>query len=131
MLRNPARAHVLSFLQVGEPGEDMRDLFAARRVWRDPPLSTEGFWREKAPVRSFAADERFLRVANLLFQGPDAGARRLVRAQRYFAVDLFDWLDALGRGARGQRAVSSRSATRAASRPCSGWRRSARSRRGS
>lgn len=95
--RNPARAHVLSFLQVGDPGEDMRDLFAARRVWRDPPLSTEGFWREKALVRSFAADERFLRVANLLFQGPNAGARRLVRAQRYFAVDLFDWLEELGR----------------------------------
>ncbi len=94
--RNPARAHVLSFLQVGDPGEDMRDLFAARRVWRDPPLSTEGFWRGKAPVRSFAADERFLRVANLLFQGPNAGARRLVRAQRYSAVDLFDWLEALG-----------------------------------
>ena len=94
--RNPARAHVLSFLQVGDPGEDMRDLFAARRVWRDPPLSTEGFWREKARVRSFEADERFLRVANLLFQGPDPGARRLVRARRYFAVDLFDWLDALG-----------------------------------
>jgi hypothetical protein len=94
--RNPARAHVLSFLQVGDPGEDMRELFAARRVWRDPPLSTEGFWREKALVRSFAADERFLRVANLLFQGPNASARRLVRAQRYFALDLFDWLEALG-----------------------------------
>jgi len=94
--RNPARAHVLSLLQVGDPGEDVRVLFAARRVWRDPPLSTEGFWREKARVRSFEADERFLHVANLLFQGPDAGARRLVRARRYFAVDLFEWLDTLG-----------------------------------
>jgi hypothetical protein len=95
--RNPTRAHVLSFLQVGDPGEDLRELFAARRVWRDPPLSTEGFWRDKSLVRSFAADERFLRVANLLFQGPGGSARRLVRAQRYFAVDLFDWLEALGR----------------------------------
>ena len=94
--RNPARAHVLSFLQVGAPGEDMRELFAARRTWRDPPLSTEGFWREKAPVRSFEADERFLRVANLLFQGPGRDARPLLRARRYHAVDLFDWLDALG-----------------------------------
>jgi acetyl esterase/lipase len=94
--RNPARAHVLSFLQVGDPGEDMRELFAARRLWRDPPLSTEGFWREPARVRSFPADERFLRVANLLFQGPDAGAGRLVRARRYSAVDLFEWLGAQG-----------------------------------
>ena len=75
----------------------MRDLFAARRVWRDPPLSTEGFWREKAKVRSFAADERFLRVANLLFQGPDARcAPARCAARRYHAVDLFDWLAALG-----------------------------------
>jgi acetyl esterase/lipase len=115
--RNPARAHVLSFLEVGEAGQDMRDLFAARRTWRDPPLSSEGFWKEKAKVRSFPADERFLQVANLLFQGPEVGARRLVRARRYHAVDLFDWLAALGpqragegdflalRNARGEQAV--------------------------
>jgi acetyl esterase/lipase len=116
--RNPARAHVLSFLEVGDSGgQDMRDLFAARRTWRDPPLSTEGFWKERAKVRSFPADERFLRVANLLFQGPDAGARRIVHARRYHAVDLFDWLEALGpqragqgdfltlRNARGEQAV--------------------------
>jgi hypothetical protein len=94
--RNPARTHVLSFLQLGDSGQDMRELFAARRTWRDPPLSTEGFWRQQAKVSSFPADERFLRVANLLFQGPDAGARRLVHARRYHAVDLFDWLAALG-----------------------------------
>ena len=94
--RNPVRAHVLSLLQVGDPGEDLRELFAARRTWRDPPLSTAGFWQGKAQVHSFEADERFLRVANLLFQGPDAGPRRLVRAKRYHAVALFEWLDALG-----------------------------------
>ncbi len=100
--KNPARAHVLSFLQLGTPGEDMRELFAARRTWRDPPLSTEGFWREKAPIRSYDADERFLRVANLLFQGPVRSNRPLLRARRYHAVDLFDWLDALGPDRVGQ-----------------------------
>jgi acetyl esterase/lipase len=115
--RNPARAHVLSFLQLGSGGQDMRDLFAARRVWRDPPLSTEGFWKGSARVGSFPADERFLRVANLLFQGPGEGGRRLVHARRYHALDLFDWLAALGperagagdfltlTGARGEQAV--------------------------
>jgi len=94
--RNPARTHVLSFLQVGEPGEDIRELFAARRLWRDPPLSTEGFWQGTARVRVHAADERFLRVANLLFQGPAGAAVRPVRARRYHAVELFEWLAALG-----------------------------------
>jgi hypothetical protein len=55
--RNPARTHVLSFLQMGEPGEDIRDPFAARRMWRDPPLSTQGFWQEAARLRAHDADE--------------------------------------------------------------------------
>jgi acetyl esterase/lipase len=115
--RNPARAHVLSFLQVGDPGEDIRELFAARRTWREPPLSSEPFWRDRSLVRSHRVDERFLRVANLLFQGPDGGPRRLVSGRSYHAVELFDWLASLpperaGRGpflelrnARGEQAV--------------------------
>jgi acetyl esterase/lipase len=123
--RNPARAHVLSFLQLGDSGgQDMQDLFAARRTWRDPPLSTEGFWKQRAKVSSFPADERFLRVANLLFQGPDAGARRLVHGRRYTrSISSTGW-PRWGRSAWGK-GSSSRSATRAASRRCSGWRRSA------
>jgi acetyl esterase/lipase len=100
--RNPARAHILSLLEIGDPGEDVRELFGARRVWRDPPLSTEAIWQGSAKVRSYDADEGFLRVANLLFQGPDGGGRLLVRARRYHAVDLFEYLAALGFERAGQ-----------------------------
>jgi hypothetical protein len=93
---NSARAHLLSFLEVGDPSEDLRELFAARRRWRDPPLSSEGFWQGPARVRAHDVDERFLRVSNLLFQGPGARGNRPVRGQRYHALDLFEWLAALG-----------------------------------
>ena len=73
--RNPARTHVLSFLQVGDPGEDMRELFAARRLWRDPPLSTEGFWQGKARVRSSRRRRALPARREPALPGPGRGGR--------------------------------------------------------
>ena len=84
-------------LRVGAPGEDIWELFAARRTWRDPPLSSEPFWRDPRLVHGFPVDARFLRVANLLYQGPDGSPRQFVRGERYHAVELFDGVFQTGR----------------------------------
>jgi acetyl esterase/lipase len=100
--RNAARTHVLSFLRIGAGGEDIRELFAARARWRDPPLSSEGFWQAGARVRAYDADARFTHVANLPFQQPGKRTSRPVRPRRYHAVGLFDFLAAQGGERAGQ-----------------------------
>ncbi len=93
--RNPARNYVLGFVGVGPGADEMRELFAGRSTWRNPPFSTEGFFALGAKVRGFEADERFLRELNRPFRGQGGRALR-VRPARYQAVDLFELLDALG-----------------------------------
>jgi hypothetical protein len=92
---NPARNQVLGFIGLGARAEEMRELFAGRATWRDPPFSTEPFFALGAEVRSFEADERFLSELNRPFLGPGATAFRL-RPERFYAIDLFELLDALG-----------------------------------
>ncbi len=93
--RNPAREQVLGFLGLGSRPDELRELFAGRRTWRDPPFSTEPFFELGARVQGFDADPRFVSELNRPFPGP-AGSSPRLRPARYRAVDLFELLDALG-----------------------------------
>jgi acetyl esterase/lipase len=92
---NPARSQVLGFVGLGPRADEMRDLFAGRATWREPPFSTEPFFALGAKIASFDADERFLRELNRPFLGPGAQGFRL-QPERFHAIDLFELLDALG-----------------------------------
>jgi acetyl esterase/lipase len=92
---NPARAQVLGFVGLGADAEEMRELFAGRATWRNPPFSTEPFFALGAKLVTFEPDERFLRELNRPFAGRGGGPLR-VRPARVHAIDLFDLLEALG-----------------------------------
>jgi len=90
---NPATALIAGFARGAfEPELDAR--LAARRAWRRPPFSTEGFWRHAAIVRKYPTDQRFYQaLLNVM-----SGEREQLNGwplQRYFAIDLSDYLDAL------------------------------------
>lgn len=76
--------------------EHLQDLITGTGFWRDPPLSTEGFWEHEDLVKSRDVDERLRDAVRLLFVGLNRNLSKTWDAERYHAIDLFDWLDALG-----------------------------------
>jgi acetyl esterase/lipase len=86
-----ARRHLLTLVGVDEADGSIREIFDARRLWRDPPFSTAGFWADSSHVESHAADARFLDTLNLLFARP--GVPHPLRPARYHALDLLGWVE--------------------------------------
>jgi hypothetical protein len=79
---NPARAQVLGFVGLGPDAEEMREFFAGRSTWRDPPFSTEPFFALGAKIVSFEPDERFLRELNRPFAGRGGAGDRCACGRR-------------------------------------------------
>jgi acetyl esterase/lipase len=111
--RNAALTHLLGFARLGPHPDEMAEMFAARRYWRDPTLSARGFWERRELVERFEADAEFEAwLARLLASG-GRGAPR-VGAAHFDAIPLEAWLDAEGiapgrwllvTNARGEQAV--------------------------
>lgn len=114
--RSTARQHLLGVLGVDGHAEQLEELYRARTLWRDPPLSTEGFWRHPELIESHDADPAFVEWLRVLFASARPGAPR-IGAKRFDTVDLFAWMEAEGQArvgtgrwlvltnARGERAV--------------------------
>jgi acetyl esterase/lipase len=98
--KNPLRQHLLALLGLGSEIGSLRDTFAMRRYWRDPTLSSAGFWKDAKHVKTHDATPAFTRDLNLLFTGSGGPAR--LRPKRFQALDLFAWLErhagSVGRG---------------------------------
>ena len=94
--RNAARRHLLGFIGEGDDAEAFRQTWAARRYWRDPELTTAGFWERPELIRARDADELLLAWLRSYFAA--SGSRARVGAKRYHAIDLEAWLEASGAG---------------------------------
>ena len=98
--KNPLRQHLLALLGLQHGFGSLRDTFAMRRYWREPALSSAGFWKDAKHVVTQEATPYFLRELNLLFTG--AGNPPRLRPKQFQALDLFAWLerhaDRVGRG---------------------------------
>ncbi len=95
------RSLVLDFLKVEPLSEELQDLLASKRRWLNPPFSTAPFWRHKKLIRSFPVDRRF--VERLLpIYGPMKYELREWPLERYYAIDLFSYLDSLPKKKIGQ-----------------------------
>jgi acetyl esterase/lipase len=70
--RSVLRDLVLSFTGAGSLDPFHAELWAARRRWQDPPLSTEPFWARPELVRSYPVDDRFLSGFGMIY---DQGSR--------------------------------------------------------
>jgi len=104
---NAKRTYVLEFLGLAQPTEFFVTRLAARRVWHDPPLSTEPFWKYEKLIKSYLIDKRLKNNLVAFFQG-NAYMLNAWPLETYHAIDLFAYLDALGpaKGGRGDYLVT-------------------------
>jgi arylformamidase len=70
--RSVLRDLVLSFTGAGSLDPFPAELWAARRKWQEPPLSTEPFWARLGLVRSYPVSDRFLAGFGMIY---DQGSR--------------------------------------------------------
>ncbi len=98
-----SRSLMLEFMKVEPLPADMTELIAAKRRWRDPPLSTLPFWSEadKKSIEEHPVDPRFVAELAILY----ASVRYELLEwplEKFYAVDLFAYVDAqpekFGRG---------------------------------
>jgi arylformamidase len=89
-----ARNLILEFLKLQPLPPELSLLVEAKRNWRSAPFSTLPFWKHEKLIGSYPIDRRF--VQRLL---PIYGNYRyelLERPlERYYAIDLFSYLDSL------------------------------------
>ena len=98
---NAVRQTMLAFMGLKAAPEQLATLIQARRRWVDPPYSTRPFWKYEKLVRSYPVDERF--VAMLLFIFRNRQEELLEwPLERYHAIDLFAYLDALAKEQAGE-----------------------------
>jgi arylformamidase len=98
---NSVRQTVLSFMGVKPAAEPLATLIRAKQRWADAPYSTRPFWRYDKLVRPYPVDERL--VAMLLFIFRQRQEELLEwPLQRFHALDLFAYLDALPKERAGE-----------------------------
>jgi len=92
--QNPLLRYILSFMNIDSGSDFFHKRVIARRYWHEPPVSTEGFWKDGSLVKSHTIDERFASSLVRLFQGNSymLGAWPL---EKFHAIDLFTYLDSL------------------------------------
>ncbi len=92
---NTARSHVLAFVGRAPLPPELAALAAALRYWRSPAWSSEPFWELERLVDSRPVDDRLRSDLRRIFEGFREKARSF-DAERYHAIDLFDFLEARG-----------------------------------
>jgi hypothetical protein len=91
--RSVLRDLVLSFTGSSSLDPFHAELWAARRRWQEPPLSTEPFWARAELVRSYPASDRFLAGFGMIY---DAGSRFELSSyplREFYAIPLARFLE--------------------------------------
>jgi acetyl esterase/lipase len=99
--RSLVRDLVLAFVGTGTLDEFHADLMRARRMWQEPPWSTEPFWAQPERVRAYPVDERFMSAFGLIY---DEGTRFELNSypfREFHAIGLSDFLDSQPRAKTG------------------------------
>ncbi len=91
--RNPARELVLEFIGAAKASPMVSVLAQARRVWQEPPYSTEPFWQYPELVRSYPVDDRFRAALKKIYEYTIFELRSYP-LQTFRAIDLGKFLDA-------------------------------------
>ena len=91
--RSLVRDLVLAFAGAGALDEFHAGLLRARRMWQEPPLSTEPFWAKRELVRTYPVDERFMAGFGLIY---DEGSRFELASypfREFHAIELVPFLE--------------------------------------
>ena len=91
---NQARSLVLEFLKAEPLAGELSLLIEAKRRWRNPPFSTLPFWEYKDLIRSYPIDQRFVQRLLPVYEHFKYELLEWP-LERYYAIDLFSYLDSL------------------------------------
>jgi acetyl esterase/lipase len=84
---------LLSFTGAGSLDPFHAELWAARRKWQEPPLSTEPFWVRRELIKTYRVNDRFLAGFGMIY---DAGSRFELGSyplREFHAIPLARFLD--------------------------------------
>lgn len=91
---NAVRRTLLAFMGIKAAPEPLATLIQAKQRWADPPYSTRPFWKHGQLVRSYPIDERLAAMLLFIFRNRQEELLEWP-LERYHAIDLFAYLDAL------------------------------------
>lgn len=98
---NPARELVLEFIGVAKASPNVSALVQARRVWQEPPYTTEPFWRQPELIRSYPVDAHFHTALKKIYEYT-AFELKSYPLRTFHAIDLDKFLAAQSPGKIGQ-----------------------------
>jgi arylformamidase len=90
--RSVMRDLVLAFAGIGKPDAFHAELWQARRLWQEPPLSTEPFWAKPELVKAYPVDERFLAVLGLTYDQGSLFELSRYPLREFHAIELARFL---------------------------------------
>jgi arylformamidase len=96
--RSLVRDLVLSFAGAGALEESLAELMRARRMWQEPPSSTESFWTNPELVRSYPVDERFIAAFGMIYDRELRFELNSYPFREFHAIELSRFLDSQPRG---------------------------------
>ncbi len=91
--RNPARELTLDFIGAAKTSTVVSVLAQARRVWQEPPFTTEPFWLHRKLIRRHPVDKRFLDALKKIYEYT-AFELNSYPLREFHAIDLNKFLDA-------------------------------------
>lgn len=95
--RNAMRDLVLAFAGAGTLDAFHAELWRARRLWQEPPLSTAPFWARPALVRAYPVDDRFMAGFGLIYDQGSLFELSSYPLREFHAIELNRLLDSLPR----------------------------------
>ncbi len=91
---NMIRSLLLAFLKVKPLPPNLAKWTKAKRRWLNPPFSTTPFWNHEKLIRSYPIDRRFVQSLAAMY-GPIRSELLAWPLDRYYAIDLFSYLDSI------------------------------------
>ncbi|MCZ6625689.1 MAG: alpha/beta hydrolase [Deltaproteobacteria bacterium] len=91
---NKLRKLLLAFLRVKPLPPYLLEWREIKRNWLNPPFSTVPFWSQEKLIRSYPIDGRFVSTLATIY-GPMKYELLEWSLERYYAIDLFSYLDSL------------------------------------
>jgi len=95
--RSLMRDLVLNFIGMKSLDPYTDGLLRARRVWQEPPVSTEPFWADASLVRTYPIDDRFVQAFSRIYALDNVFELKSYPLQTFHAIELTRFLETLPR----------------------------------
>jgi arylformamidase len=96
--RSVLRDLLLSFAGAGALDSFHAELWAARRKWQEPPVSTEPFWARRELINTYPVSDRFLAGFGMIYDASSRFELGSYPLREFHAIPLSRFLDSQPRG---------------------------------